>query len=114
MRLKNVGNHKREVVYISIAAVLALGLLSYLVFLVQSLTAKATIVFGTEGLKAANEQTFNFQKYDALMRQIYPGSTTVLSTYGFVTSTKPVVIPTSSIPAATGTIATTTASSTKK
>ncbi len=109
MRIKNTSNHKQEVIYVSIAGVLATCLIAYLIFLVHSITLKAQLVFGTDVLTKHAEQTFNFEKYDALMKEIYPGNSTVLSTYAPASAVK--VTP-SLAPAATST--TTTPATTSK
>jgi hypothetical protein len=81
MRIKKLGTHRQEYLYLAIAALLAVALITYLVFLIRSLSVKATAVFGNDVFNRPDTQTFNFKQYDALMQKLYPGDSTVLSTY---------------------------------
>ncbi len=83
------------------ASLLALGLITYFIYLVSAITQKADAVFGEEQLDADKNQAFNFAKYDEIVKRLYPGSTTLLSAYS---------IPGPSV--ATTTVATTTNGST--
>lgn len=70
----------------SVAIIIALGLIGSLIHLVYSMGQKALMVFGPEE-RVANIETFNFARYDTLMSGIYPDNPKVLSTYGDLTAT---------------------------
>jgi hypothetical protein len=81
MKVKTTGSHKKEISFMIAGSVLAISLISYCLYLVASISKKASTVFGEEVLKGAESQSFDFVKYDNLVRKLYPGSTTVLSSY---------------------------------
>lgn len=83
----------QEVISMIVASLLALGLILYLILLVRSISQKASLVFGPDELTISEAESLQFKKYDALMEKLYPGSTTVLSTYGIKTpsSTTPII-----------------------
>jgi len=89
MRIKKSGSHKREILYMSVAIFFALNLITYFIFLVHGLTQKASIVFGGDIVHGPAGESFNFAKYDEIMKSLYPGSTTVLSGYTAPGATPP-------------------------
>lgn len=84
MRIKSAGNRTQEILYMSAAILIALALIGYLIYLVRSLSLKGLTVFAPEDRTLLDMEAFQFNRYDELMKSIYPGSTTVLSTYATV------------------------------
>jgi ABC-type maltose transport system permease subunit len=100
MKIKNTANRTQEIVYMSIASFLALCLIFYLIYIVRSISQKASIVFGPEELSISDSESLQFDKYDKLMERLYPGSTTVLSTFG-VKATTTVIVATTTVSTST-------------
>jgi hypothetical protein len=91
MKIKSAGNRTQEIVYMSIASILALCLIVYLIYIVRSISQKASVVFGPDELSSGEAESLQFGKYDKLMERLYPGSTTVLSTFGMKATTTVIV-----------------------
>lgn len=61
------------------ASILAIVLIVYCLYLVASLSNKATSVFGEETLEGSETRSFDFAAYDRLVLRLYPGNTNLLS-----------------------------------
>lgn len=105
MKIKNTGSHTREIIFMATASALAIGLIVYCLYLVASISNKATSVFGEETLEGAESKSFDFEAYDRLVLRLYPGSTTMLSSTQALSATEasPAEAPTGSSTTTTST-----------